>query len=336
VHPALTPLALRVPPRRRWRLCFALCASSGFVGLVALQLLLCLAPWLWIGEILQDLRWHLGLACAGAALLLVSARAPRRALLALLLAAFHLWPEARLSWPSPPASSSAPRVVLVTANVLFTNPRHAALLEALRATRADAIALQELTPPLRRFLERELHAFPHRVFSPEGTWPEERAGVALFARAPLRDVRSLGLTVSYSPGLEATLESPLGPLRLRVVHLQRPGRPFRLGQRAQGLAHLEGLEWTERDVLLGDLNLTPSSPRYASLLARTRLLDSSAGHGRQPSYWRFPRLPRTLGVPIDHVLHGSAFSTPARRVFELPGSDHAGVRVELGAASVQP
>jgi hypothetical protein len=36
-------------------------------------------------------------------------------------------------------------------------------------------------------------------------------------------------------------------------------------------------------------------------------------------------------VTIDHVLHGSVFGIVAREVFELPGSDHGGVRVELVA-----
>jgi endonuclease/exonuclease/phosphatase (EEP) superfamily protein YafD len=332
VNPASTSAPLPVPSRGRWCAIFTFGASLGFVGVAALQVVLWLAPWLWIGEILQELRWHIGLTCSAAALALFLARAPRRGALALCFGALHLGPEARLSWPSAAVDPSAPRVVLITANVLYTNPRHDELLAALLAQRADAIALQELTPPLRRFLERELHAFPHRVFSPAGTWPEDGAGVALFARTPLREPHSLGLEVSYAPGLAATLVTPIGALRLRVVHLQRPGQPWRLEQRAQGLAHLERFTWTTRDVLLGDLNLTASSPLYARLLERTQLLDSSMGHGRQPSYWRFPRLPRTLGVPIDHVLHGSAMSCAARQVFELPGSDHGGVRVELVAA----
>lgn len=329
---ASTPAAAASPRRLLLRQLFQLGASSAFLLVLVLELAHRSAPWFWIGEILQDLRWHLGLASAATALTLFFGRAPRRTVLALLLAALHLWPEARLVWPSTPVEAETPRVVLVTANVLCSNPRHAELLQALREARADAIALQELTPRLRSFLEKELGAFPHRAFSPEGTWPEDGAGLALFARLPLRDVRSLGLSVSYAPGLEAALDTPAGALRLRVVHLQRPGQPWRLEQRAAGLAHLEPLAWNPRDVLLGDLNLTPSSPRFAQLLERTELRDSLVGHGRQPSYWRFPRLPRTFGVPIDHVLHGSAFGVAAREVFELPGSDHDGVRVELVAA----
>ncbi|MBK9385840.1 MAG: endonuclease/exonuclease/phosphatase family protein [Planctomycetes bacterium] len=331
-----TSAASRAPVRQLLRRLFRCGATGAFLVVVALQLALFAAPWFWIGEILQDLRWHCGLASSATALALLPVRAPRRASLALLLAAFHLWPEARLSWPSESADAAAPRVVLVTANVLFSNGNQAALLDALRATNPDVLALQELTPPLRRLLERELTELPHRAFSPAEAWHEEGAGLGLFSRTPLREVRSLGLTVSYAPGLEAALDTPAGALRLRVVHLQRPGKPWRLAQRAAGLAHLEPLEWNTRDVLLGDLNLTPSSPRFSQLLERTQLRDSLVGHGRQPSYWRFPRLPRTLGVPIDHALHGCALRAATREVFELPGSDHGGVRVELVDVGASP
>jgi endonuclease/exonuclease/phosphatase family metal-dependent hydrolase len=329
---SLTIDAPLAPRRRRARSLFAFGTSVAFLGAAAFHLLLLAAPWFWIGEILQDLRWHLGLASLAVALALLVARRPRRGALALLLAAFDLAPEARLYLPAAPIEAGAPRLVLATANVLFSNAERERLADALRASDAEVLALQELTPPLRSFLEQSLTALPHRAYSPEGTWPEGGAGLGLYSRTPLRDVRSLGLEVSYAPGLEATLDTAVGTVRIRVVHLQRPGKPWRLEQRSRGLGDLELLPWTERDLLVGDLNMTPSSPRFDRLLDRTELADSLSGHGRQPSYWKYPRLPRTLGVPIDHVLFGSAFGVAERRVFELPGSDHAGVRVELAPA----
>jgi len=56
--------------------------------------------------------------------------------------------------------------------------------------------------------------------------------------------------------------------------------------------------------------------------------DSRAGFGRQPTWWM-----RSLGLPlsvaIDHVLVGARVAVLARSTFELPYSDHAGVRSRL-------
>lgn len=288
------------------------------------------ARWLWLGELAASFQWHVGLGLvlvAGACVLL---RARRLATLVALASAILLAPEVSLYLGEPAAASGSGELVLVSANVLQPNHHHREIADALLASDGDVIAVVELSKPMRAELERRLERWPHRVFSPAGEWSEQTWGVGVFSRLPLTEGERLYLRETYAPALDLHLERDGTPLDLRVVHLPRPGfEDWRIDARNEALAELATrLDWSGTSALVGDLNTTSTSPMFPDLLESTGLRDSRQGFGRCVS-WHLRSLKYPLGIAIDHALVGRDLQVLSRETFELPFSDHEGIRVRL-------
>ena len=83
-------------------------------------------------------------------------------------------------------------------------------------------------------------------------------------------------------------------------------------------------------MLLGDLNATPWSPAFRSLLRNSDLRDSRQGFGIH-STW--PSGTWIMRVPLDHILVSGQVAVHSRVVGPDVGSDHRGVVVEFSLAS---
>ena len=75
-----------------------------------------------------------------------------------------------------------------------------------------------------------------------------------------------------------------------------------------------------RTLLLGDLNCTPWSVWFHSLLQESGLRDSAIGHGLWPTWYALPTI--LAGIPIDHALVGGQIEVLRRHVGPYLGSDH--------------
>jgi len=67
----------------------------------------------------------------------------------------------------PSSTAGSPALTVMTYNLLGFNQNQAGIVAALRASRADVIALQELNPELARAIERDLPEYPHRALDPQ-------------------------------------------------------------------------------------------------------------------------------------------------------------------------
>lgn len=89
-------------------------------------------------------------------------------------------------------------------------------------------------------------------------------------------------------------------------------------------------DWAARQtdpvVVLGDLNATPWSHAFRSLVDEAGLVNSLRGRGLQPSC---PAPLGLLGIPIDHLLHSPALATVERERGPAFGSDHRMLHVRL-------
>ena len=77
---------------------------------------------------------------------------------------------------------------------------------------------------------------------------------------------------------------------------------------------------------MGDMNATPWSRPFGTLVAASGLCDSRAGFGVQASW---PAWSAIVRVPIDHVLVPCDVGVTARRIERDVGSDHLPVVVDL-------
>jgi len=293
------------------------------------------ARWFWLGELVASFEWQLGWCVLAAAGLLWLLRARRLALVAAALGAVHVAPESWLSLEDAPhvsAGEASPRVLRVaSANLLQPNWHYAEIAEALKRTDADVICVVELSGPMREVLERELSAWPHRVIATPTKRPYDGKvwTTGVFSKLSLGTPSFAPVTDSYAPLIEVHPECGVEGAVIRLVHLPRPGREWRVLARNEALANIATeVEWTPLSIAVGDFNTTSHSPAFGDLLDATGLRDSRAGFGRQPSWWlRDFGVP--LGIAIDHVLVGSEVEVRSRRTFTLPFSDHCGVVADL-------
>lgn len=224
------------------------------------------------------------------------------------------------------------RVRLLLANVHTSNRDYAAVARAIAELRPDVVALvepnqrwfSELRPALLEYSAR------HEVDDP-GNF-----GLALYVRGAMSStVESLG---SDLPTLVARITLASAPAALFDLVLTHPIPPLdratarrhhrQLAAVARRIAELRGGAGAAPLVLAGDLNTTPWSRSFASLVTDTGLVDTRAGFGVHAS---FPAAggAALLRIPIDHVLVSPDIGVLERRVERELGSDHLPVLVDL-------
>ena len=242
--------------------------------------------------------------------------------------------------PSSAAGSATLRVM--TANLLVSNDDLSAVAGQIVAERADIVALQELSPPMAKYLGRELRAqYPYQLLEPD-TSP---AGLGILSRYPIRP-EQLGQQVPRECFCQrVTVEHARSTMTLVNVHPWAPRVEYvRIGrlpiptsfspeQTKRGIeAALEGLEGRAGSlIVLGDFNLGDRQPMYRQL--RRTLLDAHAesgwGLGLSFPSLSFEGLPDVSLVRIDYILHDRSLTARSARTGVTPGSDHRHVVADL-------
>ncbi|MEU0385104.1 endonuclease/exonuclease/phosphatase family protein [Streptomyces chartreusis] len=274
-----------------------------------------------LGSLLETFLPWLGLAVPLLGCLALLRRSVPGLLACLVPVGVWLWMFGGLWFSSSPTSYD---LTVVQHNVADDNADPAGTARALRATRADLVAVQELTTAGRPVFEDVLGAsHPHRAV--HGT-------VGLWSAHPLSEVRPVdirpeGFPGSWQRGLRATVSAPGGEIAVYVVHLPsvRLGPTGFASAARDESAALLGARIADdpagRLLVVGDLNGTVRDRGLGPLTSR---LDAPAS-GFAFSW------PASLPVArIDQVLGRGAEVT---RVSALgsTGSDHLPVlaRVRL-------
>ena len=301
-------------------------------GVLAGSLLIFSARWFWLGEIAASFAWQFGWVAALSGLLLLSISRARWAVLAWMLSALHAGPELWLWLPDARAGELAerpPELTIASCNLLWHNHDHRAFLEWLDAADPDVLLLLEVSEAWLPSIAELAPRYPHRLQTPSlADWEKKTWGRVFLSRMPMsRKGRYAFLGSGLIPALEMEVLLDGQPVLLRGVHPPRPGKPWRNERRDKTLNGVASLPWEGHAVLLGDLNVTSTSPIFRDVLERSGLRDSRQGFGRLPSYTLRP-LP--LGVAIDHILVSDTLHVLERRTDPLPGSDHSIAVARLG------
>ncbi|MFJ6086269.1 endonuclease/exonuclease/phosphatase family protein [Streptomyces sp. NPDC092369] len=273
-----------------------------------------------IGSALETFLPWLGVAVALLACLALIGRSVRGLLACLLPTVAWLWLFAGLWVPS-----GAYDLSVVQHNVADDNSDPTGTARALRATRAELVAVEELTPAARPSYERVLSvSHPHRAV---------RGTVGLWSAYPLSDVRAVdirpaGFPDGWQRGLRATVAAPDGEIAVYVVHLPS----IRLG--AGGLASAArdesaallgariAAEPADGLLVVGDFNGTVQDRGLDPVISQL----TAPGSGFAFSW------PASLPVArIDQVL-GRGVEVTEVSALDATGSDHLPVvgRVRLG------
>lgn len=149
---------------------------------------------------------------------------------------------------------------------------------------------------------------------------------------PLAGLRAFDFEGEEEGAMLFTTDLGGEPVTVIAAHASWPLGPVVSARRNAQLESLAGLarEAPGPVLLLGDLNLTAFTPRFARLLERGGLVDCAAGRGFLPSWpAQFP----LLAIRIDHCLHGPGLRTAALRNGPRVGSDHRPLEVVLVPAA---
>ena len=291
----------------------------------------------WAFDLAAHFRPQLALLSLAAAAFAAIARAPvpGAVLLASLVAnAAPLMP--RLAGAVEMACAGAARdapvgLRLLTLNLHGRGTDPAAFRRLIEAERPDIVLLTELPRDLGP-LTAGLPALPaHRLIDQRGSGFD----LALFSRWPFAfwqlDRGDSGLPVLAADICPAAGSNDGACLRIVGVHAARPLEAQAQPQDEQldRAAHLAAQAPAGGVVLLGDLNLTPWSPRFRTLLEDSGLRDASMQLPFEPT-WRAP-LP-FLGLAIDHVLTSPGLAVACSRTGAEVGSDHLPVIADIGIA----
>lgn len=131
------------------------------------------------------------------------------------------------------------------------------------------------------------------------------------------------------PALRLLLDVRGAPLVVLALHAHPPTSPWAYAARNEALAWVEeNLRGVDSDVvLLGDLNTSAFSPRFAQLV---RDVGFECRSPMRCSVGTWPAQVLPLLTPIDHVLAGGSLVVTKRIRGDATGSDHFPVIAEVG------
>ncbi|MBL8891799.1 MAG: endonuclease/exonuclease/phosphatase family protein [Planctomycetaceae bacterium] len=216
---------------------------------------------------------------------------------------------------------------LAVFNVLRTNEEFEATLESILATEADFMYLMEVQPKWRPYLEAIRDRYPYQEVRDD----YEYLGVAFLSRKPWRELNVLQLGSVSNPSIDVRIpmDGAFTPdLHLIATHPLPPFGEVLTQSRDQQLATLIGrFQDGEAQILCGDFNLSPWSPRFARLCRQGGLLDASFGFGIAPTLTPLPTI--MGGIKVDHILRNSMVRVHDYRVLPSAQSDHGVVVLDF-------
>ncbi len=318
-------LAAAVSQERRYsrKLMWLVCITTTLATILAL-----FSRWHWFAELFAHFRLYYLLAQA--VLLMVFLNTQRYAWLVatFLLALPNAWYVMPYLLPLLPsqtqavAQPEAPQIIVI--NLSYRNTQSERVLGYLQDQQPALLIFSEYTPAWDAVLADRMTDYPHRLIRPR----VDPFGMAVFSRQPLARAASLDLG---TPGAEnIQLRTRIGgrDLSIFAVHLFPPTSPTRSAAREQQLARLADAvaQSPPPRLITGDLNLTPFSPYFHTLLADSGLLDARQAQGLHITW---PSLPLPLWIPIDHALADPGSGVVDVRIGPAVGSDHYPLEIVL-------
>ncbi|MBO9518195.1 MAG: endonuclease/exonuclease/phosphatase family protein [Porphyrobacter sp.] len=246
----------------------------------------------------------------------------------LVASAVAIVPEVVSPGRANAAPASGQRLTLITQNVGVVNTDPIGTIDALLASDADIVLLQETDGAVAPYHQRLKQRFPYHSPCREG------CSAAIYSRFPLvkADYRArrpdggeFGPPLLWAVArLEDGTEFPIV-----TYHQPWPLPADRQANWRHALPDALASLGTQRLILGGDFNLTPWS-------SAMRTLDSDLAPLSRSTRAAFSFPARFAGMawpvpflPIDHVYTGPAWSVQNVEVLPAVGSDHHAVRADL-------
>lgn len=213
-----------------------------------------------------------------------------------------------------------------SANIYRFNKDLSRLSREIEEIDADIVLLTEVTAGHIEMLQPLIQRFPYYIeFEPFG---ELGIGPVVLSKFPVLTYSTAQLSEDGNFMVKATLDINQRKTMLYAVHAVNPSiRKFFPDRNRQFMELADEISEKSIPVIVaGDFNTTPYSPIFKKLLKISRLKDSRAGFGWQPSWPTFFPL---LWIPIDHILVSPEIQVLKRATGSYVGSDHYPVYAEF-------
>jgi len=230
----------------------------------------------------------------------------------------------------PDQSSNQNKVTLKVAqlNIRYENPNIDEIISKLLDTDYDFILIQEIADDKVVKVGRLIQTYPYSIGSNSLRTYSSR--LALFSRWPITDSKIHDLGYVEGKVIEAFVKPPDSNTPIKVLALH-PGAPrnevlWQLRNNTlEFIASQASGSSQQRQIVIGDINISPWSPIFKRLAINSRLQDCAAGHGYIPSWglYNTNHLTRLLSsVYIDHCLVSKSINVRDRQYHYIEGSDH--------------
>ncbi len=275
----------------------------------------------WFFDLFTHFRFQYIAGFAGLLILLLILRMRKMAIVCAIALVISSISVLRYFVPNH-SSCRGKSLTLLSFNVLTSNQEKKRVIDLIRSSDADVIALYEVDSAWVEALREIEDQYPYTVYSPR----EDNFGVALLARENLVEakVEIIGPTEVPSMIVESKVEGlsfllfathPIPPMG-RNRSLMRDRQLGEIADRVTGSGRSDV-------IVAGDLNASPWSAAMRPLF-RAGLRDARLGHGISPT-WSIDQ--PWISIPIDHVLIGGALYVTKVKILDASGSDHNPVMV---------
>ena len=216
------------------------------------------------------------------------------------------------------------QVTLLLSNVLKTNSAYSRLIELVDLKQPDMLIVLESDERWINGLSALTVKYPHQSLVPR----DDNFGIALYSRIPLDTVDIIELGDSGVPSIATKIRVSDRELSILATHPLPPLGKQSYSRRNRQLSAISSYMRTLSGprIIIGDLNVSPWSPYFDSLLESSGLVNARQGHGLIPSW---PTFIPFMMIPIDHCLVSPDISVIDIDSSPEIGSDHLPILVRL-------
>ena len=212
---------------------------------------------------------------------------------------------------------------LISFNISYENPveNFKNIREMILSEKPDIVQFQEFSPQMQDKIKTLGSILP---YSTELNKPKGPFDSLILSKYPLTNTR-----VDDNHAVITNLILNETEISIVGIHLLTGGTKKNFNNALQQISYLKTIisNTNKNLILLGDLNMTSTSKRFAKFLKETNLYTYTSYKNITSTWPAF--MPNLLGIQIDHILFSNNFKMVDKKTSNSFGSVHRPLIVEL-------